>query len=265
MSINSSPLLASGGIFALPPLHFSQPPASFFPVFFSLAQQSSRTAAARQRRGSGSMAERPSRCSSQPPLPVLLIPHSNAQGAFPLPRGVRQQGTFLPCAQKLLHGSGEARAAKLPWAPPPAVPLADALCGSHGTSLPLCSCAGSPSSAGDLGSPMAASSTPLAAISPLLLLQDAQSCPMALGSLSQDAPWSPPLLPHGSRSPSLPSHRPWLPSPAMAPRFFQSSPMADTHCSSFPVSPWQQQETAPWVTPLPTSPPVFPPLDPFHG
>jgi hypothetical protein len=29
-SINRSPLLASGGIFALPPLHFFQPPAAFF-------------------------------------------------------------------------------------------------------------------------------------------------------------------------------------------------------------------------------------------
>jgi hypothetical protein len=42
------------------------------------------------------------------------------------------------------------------------------------------------------------------------------------------------------------------------PNFFQSSPMANAHCSSFPVSPWQQQETTPWVTPLPASPPVFP-------
>jgi hypothetical protein len=31
--------------------------------------------------------------------------------------------------------------------------LADALCGSHGTSLPLCSCAGNPSSAGKNNSP----------------------------------------------------------------------------------------------------------------
>jgi hypothetical protein len=67
-------------------------------------------------------------------------PHSMAPKPFflcptpPLLHGVKSREPFLPYAQG-------------------AVPLADALCGSHGTSLPLCSCAGNPSRVGKNNSP----------------------------------------------------------------------------------------------------------------
>ncbi|XP_020402134.1 uncharacterized protein [Zea mays] len=84
-------------------------------------------------------------CRLSPPCPLLPrraeAPHpwrpspSSSSAQRPLfSTALRAGSLFLPCAQG-------------------AVPLADALCGSQGTSLPLCSCAGNPSSAGKNNSP----------------------------------------------------------------------------------------------------------------
>jgi hypothetical protein len=118
--------------------------------------------------------------------------------------------------------------------------LADTLYGSHGTSLPLCSCAGNPSSAGNLGPPMAASfphgrhfpscpplcsphgsSRELGAptCSPTPLLRPAQQ-PCAHHSGKPDAPALPPWRPEicsSSSSPSLHGRRSELQQPLQLP------------------------------------------------
>ncbi|PWZ41874.1 hypothetical protein Zm00014a_041057 [Zea mays] len=84
----------------------------------------------------------------------------------------------------------------------------------------------------------------------------ASPCSMA-GAQQLDSstllPMAPPFLPWktSSRPPAL--FHPQLPNGA---RSFQASSKDDTHCSSIPVSPWQQQETM--GDALPTPPPVSP-------
>jgi hypothetical protein len=73
-------------------------------------------------------------CSTSAPLSMAPKPFFFLCPTPPLLHGVKSREPFLPCAQG-------------------AVPLADALGGSHGTSLPLCSCAGNPSRAGKNNSP----------------------------------------------------------------------------------------------------------------